>query len=48
MTTYQVKTFQDIYTAILDELKIPSTDTTSLNRIKRDINMTYINSDKKS
>lgn len=41
MTTYMVKTFQDIYTAVLDELKIPSSDTTSLNRIKRDINMAY-------
>lgn len=35
--------FQDIYTAILEELKIPSTDGTTLSRIKRDINMIYLN-----
>lgn len=35
--------FEDIYTAILEELKIPLTDGTTLGRIKRDINMVYIN-----
>lgn len=33
--------FQDIQNAIMEELKIPSTDTTTLNRIKRDINIAY-------
>lgn len=35
--------YEDIYTAILEELKIPSTDGTTLARIKRDINMIYLN-----
>lgn len=41
-TTYQVKTFEDIYTAILEELGIQSSDTVALNRIKRDINSVYL------
>lgn len=35
--------FEDIYTRILEELKIPSTDGTTLARIKQDINMIYLN-----
>jgi len=35
--------YSDIYTAILEELKVPSTDGTTLARIKRDINMIYLN-----
>lgn len=35
--------FEDIYTAICEELKVPLTDTTTLGRIKRDINMIYQN-----
>lgn len=42
MTTYQVKTFADIYTAVLEQIKISASDTTSLNRIKRDINQIYL------
>lgn len=42
MAAYKLMDFSDIYTAILEELKVQSTDTTSLNRIKRMINMTYI------
>lgn len=33
--------FEDIYTAILEMLKIQSSDTTTVNRIKRDINIAY-------
>lgn len=35
--------YEDLYTAILEELKIPSTDGVTLGRIKRDINMVYLN-----
>ena len=35
--------YEDIYTAICEELKIPSTDGTTIARIKRDINMVYLN-----
>lgn len=34
--------FQDIYTAVLEILGVQATDTTQLNRIKRDINMIYV------
>jgi hypothetical protein len=40
--TYQVKTFADIYTAVIEELKIQATDTTTINRVKRDINILYL------
>lgn len=43
MAIYQLKTFADIIAAIREEMKIPSTDTTTINRIKRDINMVYLN-----
>ena len=36
-------TYEDIYTAICEELKVPTTDGTTLARIKRDINMIYQN-----
>ena len=39
---YKLMDFSDIYTAICEELKIPTTDTTNLNRIKRAINMMYL------
>lgn len=42
MAALQLKTFEDIYTAVLEELRIQSSDTTSLNRIKRLINMVYM------
>lgn len=35
--------FSDIYTAIMEELKIQSSDTVTKERIKRDINMVYLN-----
>lgn len=35
--------YEDLYLAVLEELKIPSTDGTTLGRIKRDINMIYLN-----
>lgn len=41
MSAYQLKTFADIYSAVLEELKIPATDTTQLQRVKRDINLIY-------
>jgi hypothetical protein len=42
-TTYTLSTFADLYTAIMEELKIQAGDTASLNRIKRNINMVYLN-----
>ena len=42
MSVYQLKDFSDIYTAMLEELKIQSTDTVNVNRIKRIINEVYI------
>lgn len=42
-TTYQLKTFSDLYSAVLEELKVQASDTVALNRIKRAINMAYIN-----
>lgn len=43
MAVYKLLDFSDIYTAVMEELKIQSSDTTNLNRIKRAINNTYIN-----
>lgn len=40
---YILTDFEDIYTAICEELKVPLTDGTTLTRIKRDINMIYLN-----
>jgi hypothetical protein len=42
MSAYQLTDFSDIYTAILEELKVQASDTNTLNRIKRMINMIYI------
>ncbi len=42
MAAYEVKTFADIVSAVREELKIQSTDTTSVNRIKRNINVAYL------
>lgn len=41
MAAFTLKTFQDIYTAVVEELKIPTSDTNTLDRIKRDINIGY-------
>lgn len=41
MAALDLKTYKDIQDAVLEELKIPQTDTTTLNRIKRDINILY-------
>lgn len=41
MAAITIVDFQDIYTAIIEMLKIQSTDTTTINRIKRDINIGY-------
>jgi hypothetical protein len=41
-TIYQLKTFADIVAAVREELKIQSTDTNAINRIKRDINILYL------
>jgi hypothetical protein len=35
--------YEDIYTAIMEKIKIPLTDGVTLGRIKRDINMIYTN-----
>jgi hypothetical protein len=40
---YILTDFEDIYTAVCEELKVPLTDGTTLARIKRDINMIYLN-----
>ncbi len=42
MAAYKLTDFSDIYTAVLEELKVQSSDTTSLNRIKRMVNMIYL------
>lgn len=41
MAAIQLIDFEDIYSAVLELLKIQSSDTTTLNRIKRDINIIY-------
>ena len=43
MAIYGLTTFEDILNAVLEELKIPDSDTTEVNRLKRDINMCYVN-----
>ncbi len=42
-TKYEVRTFEDIYLAILEELGEQSSNTKALNRLKRDINAVYLN-----
>lgn len=39
---YKVTDFADIYTMVMEEMQLQSTDTTELNRIKRDINAIYL------
>lgn len=39
---YQLKTFEDIYTYVANELKVQLSDVESMRRIKRAINVTYI------
>lgn len=41
MAAIQIIDFEDIYTAIIEMLKIQSSDTTTIARIKRDINIAY-------
>lgn len=43
MAAVEVKDFLDIYSYVLEQLKIPATDTTTLARVKRDINAIYVN-----
>jgi len=43
MAVQELRSFLDIYSAVLEEVKIQSGDTTTVNRIKRDINMVYLN-----
>lgn len=43
MAAVDLTDFQDIYEAVLEELKIPATDTTTLARVKRNINEVYVN-----
>lgn len=42
MAIYQVETFDDIVDAIREELKIQSGDTASIARIKRNVNVAYL------
>jgi hypothetical protein len=42
-TRYEVRTFADIVRAICETLKVQSSDTETINRIKRNINMVYLN-----
>lgn len=35
--------FEDIYSAVMEKIKIPATDGVTLARIKRDVNMVYLN-----
>lgn len=41
MAVFQLKTFSDIVNAVREELKVQSTDTVAVNRLRRDINMVY-------
>lgn len=43
MATVTLVDFEDIYTAVCEEIKVQLTDGTTLGRIKRDINMIYLN-----
>jgi hypothetical protein len=42
MAIYELKTFGDIVNAVIEEVKIQSTDTATIQRIKRNINMIYM------
>jgi hypothetical protein len=41
MSTYQLRTFGDLVNAIREEIQIQASDTTALNRIRRDLNIIY-------
>jgi hypothetical protein len=41
MSLYQLKTFEDIYSMVLDEAQVSSSDTTMLNSVKRAVNAVY-------
>jgi hypothetical protein len=41
MAVLQLRTFADLYTAIREELQFQASDTTTLSRVKRDLNITY-------
>jgi len=43
MAIYELKTFSDLVSAVMEEVKIQSSDTVTKNRIKRDLNFVYIN-----
>lgn len=43
MAAVKLLDFSDIYTAVMEELKIPVSDLVTLARVKRNINMTYVN-----
>ena len=43
MATVTLEDFEDIYTAVCEELKVQLTDGTTVARIKRDVNMIYLN-----
>lgn len=43
MAKYQLKTFKDLVDAIMEQLKLQSTDVVSRNRIKRNVNFVYLN-----
>ena len=42
MAIFELRTFDDVIQAVREELKIQSTDTVSINRIKRNINSVYL------
>jgi hypothetical protein len=42
MSTVTLIDYSDLYTAICEELKVPTSDGVTLGRIKRDINMIYL------
>lgn len=43
MAASYLRTYEDIYSAVMEECKIQSSSTTDLARIKRDINIVYLN-----
>jgi hypothetical protein len=43
MAAYELKTFADLISAVREELKIQAGDTASIARIKRNINIVYLN-----
>jgi len=43
MAAVKLLDFKDIQDSVLEQLKIPATDTTTLGRVKRDINKIYVN-----